>query len=578
MKTLRMLSGMAAIVVALAASVATAQPVSTTFTYQGKLMNAGAPASGTYDFQFKLFDGATGGNQSGSTNCDDGIAVPDGLVTLTLGFGDVFSSGTERYLEVGVRADTTPGNCASGVYSTLSPRQDVTGAPLAIGLRLPFTGVAGSSTDLVTLSNTGVGGAISATVAFPTHAIDGTAGGGLAGVGVYGQNTTLATYGYVGGQYGVRGYNPTSYGIVGESCRQRQCRRAPRIKPSASTGLALGGYFETSSPGGVGVQGDAIADGPGGGTGVLGTSSLDGGLGAEGESNSATGNGIGVYGRSNSVTGTGVFGAVFNSSGVNFGVFGETLSANGYAGYFRGRGYFSDFVGLGVEQPTVPRSCVSRRDRTSALSGGGNDVVGQVGSANLVMDNNEIQARSNGGAASLYINANGGNVGIGTNNAQGFQLAVNGSAAKPGGGAWSTLSDVRLKKNVRPLTGSLDRLLELHGVTFEYIDPTSINELTGTRTGMIAQEVERVFPDWVDRGPDGMRRVTFRGFEALTVEALRDLKAREDARGAALTADADRRLAEKNAQITELRSRLDRLEAVVSKLTAAQTPLASSSH
>jgi hypothetical protein len=40
-------------------------------------------------------------------------------------------------------------------------------------------------------------------------------------------------------------------------------------------------------------------------------------------------------------------------------------------------------------------------------------------------------------------------------------------------------------------------------VTFEYKDAQAINELPGTQAGMIAQEVERVFPQWVDEGADG---------------------------------------------------------------------------
>ena len=41
---------------------------------------------------------------------------------------------------------------------------------------------------------------------------------------------------------------------------------------------------------------------------------------------------------------------------------------------------------------------------------------------------------------------------------------------------------------------------------------------------MIAQEVEKVFPEWVGRDAEGYRTLTFRGFEALTVEGLRTLK------------------------------------------------------
>ncbi|MBI5525713.1 MAG: hypothetical protein HY897_05210 [Deltaproteobacteria bacterium] len=46
---------------------------------------------------------------------------------------------------------------------------------------------------------------------------------------------------------------------------------------------------------------------------------------------------------------------------------------------------------------------------------------------------------------------------------------------------------------------------------------------------MIAQEVEKIFPEWVGADKDGFKDLTFRGFEALTVEAMRELKAENDA-------------------------------------------------
>ena len=67
--------------------------------------------------------------------------------------------------------------------------------------------------------------------------------------------------------------------------------------------------------------------------------------------------------------------------------------------------------------------------------------------------------------------------------------------------------------------------------------------------GLIAQEVEEVFPDWVDEEPDGYRRVTVRGSTALFVEALRELRA-----------EKGRQLAERDAQIAALTARLEALE------------------
>ena len=104
----------------------------------------------------------------------------------------------------------------------------------------------------------------------------------------------------------------------------------------------------------------------------------------------------------------------------------------------------------------------------------------------------------------------------------------------------------RLKKDVRSLKDALPRLLQLRGVSYEYKDPAAIHERPGEQVGMIAQEVEEVFPDWVDESADGYKRLTFRGFEALAVEALRELH--ED------IIEKDSQIAVQATQIAELRT------------------------
>jgi hypothetical protein len=149
-------------------------------------------------------------------------------------------------------------------------------------------------------------------------------------------------------------------------------------------------------------------------------------------------------------------------------------------------------------------------------------------------------------------------------------LTIYGNAYKPGGGSWSSTSDERLKKNIQPLTGVLDKLLALRGVSFEYKDPEKIHELPGERIGMIAQEVEKVFPDWVSTGADGYKRLTYRGFEALTVEALRELRAEQDAKIATLekqNAEMEKQLAEQKKTNAQTEARLDQLEKAVARVT-----------
>jgi hypothetical protein len=108
-------------------------------------------------------------------------------------------------------------------------------------------------------------------------------------------------------------------------------------------------------------------------------------------------------------------------------------------------------------------------------------------------------------------------------------LNVTGAAAKPGGGPWASLSDRRLKKNVQSLTGVLARLLKLRGVTYEWEEPEKFANQTGTQVGLVADEVAEVFPEWVGVDNHGYKTLAIRGFEALSVEALREIAERNDA-------------------------------------------------
>jgi hypothetical protein len=175
----------------------------------------------------------------------------------------------------------------------------------------------------------------------------------------------------------------------------------------------------------------------------------------------------------------------------------------------------------------------------SASSGAG-------GAGNLIIRNDNVSYNYTG-----IIITPSNYVGIGTTSPD-FPLTVNGSAGKPGGGSWSNWSDARLKHDITPLTGTLDKLLNVRGVSFFYNEPEKIGELSGQRTGVIAQEVEKVFPEWVDVGASGYKSVTFRGFEALTIEALRDLRTEKDSQIKALR--------DENAA---LRVRLERLERAI---------------
>jgi hypothetical protein len=124
-----------------AATVGTAAsaPLSTSFTYQGRLTDGGNPANGSYDFRFILYDAEISGSQVGSTVNKDDVTVTDGLFTVKLSFGGGVFTGDERWLEIFVR----PG-ASTGPYITLTPRQALTATPYAVyALGAPWSGLTG---------------------------------------------------------------------------------------------------------------------------------------------------------------------------------------------------------------------------------------------------------------------------------------------------------------------------------------------------------------------------------------------------------------------------------------------------
>jgi hypothetical protein len=103
-----------------------ARSQSAVFTYQGRLLDGGAPANGSYDLRFGLTDAVTNGNFLGPVLTNVPVAISNGLFFVTLDFGVAAFDGSARWLEIGVRT-----NGSAGAYATVSPRQAVTAAPYA---------------------------------------------------------------------------------------------------------------------------------------------------------------------------------------------------------------------------------------------------------------------------------------------------------------------------------------------------------------------------------------------------------------------------------------------------------------
>ncbi len=118
------------ILLALSPAFILANPGST-FKYQGKLSESGAPLSGTVSLQFSLFDAASGGNAVGTTTTlfQEDILVTDGLINTKLDFGSAAFDGSRRWLEISVDSDGTSGPTT---FETLTPRIEIHPTPYSM--------------------------------------------------------------------------------------------------------------------------------------------------------------------------------------------------------------------------------------------------------------------------------------------------------------------------------------------------------------------------------------------------------------------------------------------------------------
>jgi hypothetical protein len=110
------------------------------FTYQGRLLDGGAPANGSYELQFSLHNAAADGQPVGPQVTPAPVTVTNGLFTVVLDFGTAPFTGADRWIEIRVR---TNGSVALPVV--LQPRQLLTPSPYAIRAgAVPATGIVGA--------------------------------------------------------------------------------------------------------------------------------------------------------------------------------------------------------------------------------------------------------------------------------------------------------------------------------------------------------------------------------------------------------------------------------------------------
>jgi hypothetical protein len=425
----------------------------TAFIYQGQLKDSGVPASGSYDLRFTLYSAQTGGDELGSI-IREALILTNGMFRVELDFGRATLDSQESWLEVAVR----PGS-STDAYVVLSPRQRLTPTPYAIfaqqgqwsliGVPVGFASDADKGvsvadepvTSTEMSSSTPPPGecrldlpcASSASSSEVAFSITNTGGGGLSGgAGAFindnGGSAIPALLGqHSGDGPGVLGQSETGEGVFGISSSgigvRAQGSRGVTGIGMGSNSIGVDGF----SPSGVGVR-------AGSSNGVC--------L----ETRSTTADFIRALGvldqlrfivKNNGRVGIGtanplamLHASAPSNSQVPYAVLARYEGSSGTAGSFEN-------LNSNASQPALVAATNSTFPAAQLVglgdvepSGGGILLIGGVNGPNIAMDTNEIMARNDGSTSTLFLQADGGPVAIGTSSAPpaDIALAVNGTA------------------------------------------------------------------------------------------------------------------------------------------------------
>ena len=118
-------------------------------------------------------------------------------------------------------------------------------------------------------------------------------------------------------------------------------------------------------------------------------------------------------------------------------------------------------------------------------------------------------------------------------------------------------SDERLKKNIQPLEKSLDNVTKIRGVYYHWKDERN----TERQLGVIAQEIEKVYPELVYTDSKGMKAVNYAQMTAVLIEAVKELSAKVDQ-----LEEANKSLRSENSALNKANESIDALEAKLDQI------------
>jgi hypothetical protein len=179
-------------------------------------------------------------------------------------------------------------------------------------------------------------------------------------------------------------------------------------------------------------------------------------------------------------------------------------------------------VGVGVTNPTYK---LQVNDTIASVTGFGNftalQSIGGTGYRwTLANDSTfRLQYTTNGFSSAttpLFVTSNGAlGLNVTPTNTAGRFEASNDIVAY-------SSSDKNWKKNIKNINSPLEKLSQINGVEFDWIEDEPIHGNKGHDIGVIAQEIELILPEAVQTRESGMKAVKYEKVIPLLIEAIKD--------------------------------------------------------
>jgi hypothetical protein len=127
--------------------------------------------------------------------------------------------------------------------------------------------------------------------------------------------------------------------------------------------------------------------------------------------------------------------------------------------------------------------------------------------------------------------------------------------------SFNTTSDVRLKQNIQPLNHALSSVLLLQGKTYRWKEDHHKQDI-----GLIAQEVEQVFPELIEEDANGFKAIAYSRLTAVLIEAIKEQQGQMTAQQRQMTAQQEQiaTLEQENTQLKIIMA--DQMQALLTRV------------